>query len=135
MNRIGILCGLALLMTNALADEQGVEQRLLNLERRVQQLEAAAMAKPAASVAASMPASAPWLGRFNEQDPSAKRWIDFKADGTFILHTRTEPFAGTWEQSGATLRIRSPSGFTEPFQIDNDGLRDSRNVRWDKSRR
>ena len=132
MSRIGILWGLVLLMTNALADEQGVEQRLLNLERRVQQLEAA-MVKPAASVAA--PASAPWLGRFNEQDPSAKRWIDFKADGTFILHTRTEQFAGTWEQSGATLRIRSPSGFTEPFQIDNDGLRDSRNVRWDKNRR
>lgn len=121
----------ALTASATFAQEPGLTSRLTELEGRVKQLEALINQRPAAADS-SAPSPSPWIGRFIEQDPVAKRWIEFKANGTFILQAGKGKFTGTWEQSHSTRVIHASSGFTEPFRLDSQGFVDSRGVAWRK---
>jgi hypothetical protein len=125
----GIVVLFTALTASVFADERALEQRLIDLERRVQQLEAAASATPASHMARSTTPSS-LIGRFDEPNSAAKRWIEFKGDGTFVLHTSTEKFAGTWKQSGATVSIRVPAGLDAQFRWNGESVIDSRGVAW-----
>lgn len=125
--RTGAILLFTALTASAFAEERGLEQRLADLEHRIQQLEAelASSAKPVPAMA-----SRSVIGRFDEPHSAAKRWIEFKNDGTFVLQTLAEKFVGTWKQSGATVSIRVPAGLDAQFRWDGERLVDSQGVAW-----
>ena len=122
------------LTNQAVADERTVEQRLTDLERRVQQLEMKAPSTPGLSAGRSSQSSGV-MGRFSEPDSSVQRQIEFKENGTFVLHTRTEKFTGTWEQSGETISIRVPMGLDAQFRWDGQSIIDNHGVAWRRANR
>ena len=122
------------LTTQGIADERTVEQRLTDLERRVQQLEMKAPSTPGLSAGRSSQSSAV-MGRFSEPDSPVQRQIEFKENGTFVLHTRTEKFTGTWEQSGETISIRVPMGLDAQFRWDGQNIIDNHGVAWRRANR
>lgn len=131
--QILILFLIITLPASALAESR-LEKRLDELERRVKMLEEQIADRGAISSGLSRQTPQGFSGKFIEPTSSAGRWIRFGTDGTFLLHTPTDRFTGTWEKSGAKVSIRVLAGFAEEFRIAGDTLVDSRNITWIKAK-
>lgn len=122
------------LPASALAQSR-LEQRVDELEQRVRILEQQGGRHTFLTEPLQKNAQEPvFPGKFIEPTSSGRRWIRFSADGTFLFHTPSDQFTGTWEKSGAKVSIRVQSGFTEEFHIVGDALVDSRNITWMKAK-